>query len=175
MEIFLLKALKTIAQDICIPLTDCINSAILNGVFPDELKLADVTPLYKKSDPEDKANYRPISVLPSLSKVYEKTLYKQLNSFFNTKLSPHLCRFRSRYSTQHALSNLLFNWQNCLGKSGVVSTIPMDLSKAFDCLPHDLIITKLLPYGLDHDSLRPIRIYLSNQHQRIKLESVVSS
>ena len=134
-----------------------------------------MTPLYKKSDPEDKANYRPISVLPSLSKVYEKTLYKQLNSFFDTKLSPHLCRFRSRYSTQHALSNLLFNWQNCLGKSGVVSTIPMDLSKAFDCLPHDLIITKLLPYGLDHDSLRPIRIYLSNQHQRIKLESVVSS
>ena len=109
MEIFLLKALKTITQDICIPLTDCINSAILNGVFPEELKLADVTPLYKKSDPEDKANYRPISVLPSLSKVYEKTLNKQLNSFFGTKLSPHLCRFRSRYSTQHALSNLLFN------------------------------------------------------------------
>ena len=104
------KTLKTIARDICVPLTDCINSAILNGVFPDELKLADVTPLYKKSDPEDKTNYRPISVLPSLSKVYEKILYKQLNSFFETKLSPHLCGFRSKYSTQHALSNLLFNW-----------------------------------------------------------------
>ena len=92
------KTLKTIARDICVPLTDCINSAILNGVFPDELKLADVTPLYKKSDPEDKTNYRPISVLPSLSKVYEKILYKELNPFFETKLSPHLCRFRSKYS-----------------------------------------------------------------------------
>ena len=51
------KTLKTIARDICVPLTDCINSAILNGVFPDELKLADVTPLYKKNDPEDKTNY----------------------------------------------------------------------------------------------------------------------
>ena len=60
------KTLKMIARDICVPLTDCINSAILNGVFPDELKLADVTPLYKKSDSEDKTNHRPIRVLPSL-------------------------------------------------------------------------------------------------------------
>ena len=52
-----IKALKTIARDICVPLADCINLAILNAVFPDELKLADVTPLYKKSDPEDKTNY----------------------------------------------------------------------------------------------------------------------
>ena len=79
------KTLKTIARNICVPLTDCINSTILNGVFPDELKLADVTPLYKKSDPEDKTNYQPIGVLPPLSKVYEK-IYKQLNSFFETKL-----------------------------------------------------------------------------------------
>ena len=73
------KALKMIARHICVPLTDCINSAILNGVFPDELKLANVTPLYKKSDPEDKTNYRLISVLPSLSNVYEK-IYKQIHS-----------------------------------------------------------------------------------------------
>ena len=139
----LTKTLKAIARDICVPLTDCINSAILNGVFPDELKLADVTHLYKKSDPEDKTNYRPISVLPSLSNVYEKRLYKQLNSFFETKLSPHISGFRSRYSTQHALSELLFNWQNCLDKSGVAGTILMDLPKAFDCLHRDLIIVKL--------------------------------
>ena len=72
------KALKMIARHICVLLTDCINSAILNGVFPGELKLANVTPFYKKSDPEDKTNYRLISVLPSLSNVYEK-IYKQLN------------------------------------------------------------------------------------------------
>ena len=87
------KTLQTIARDICSPITDSINSAILNGVFSLELKLADVTPLYKKSDPEDKTNYRPTSALPSLSKIYEEILYKQLNSFFKTKFSPHLCRF----------------------------------------------------------------------------------
>ena len=136
----------------CVPLTDRINSAILNGVFPDELKLADLTPLYKKRYPEDKRNYRLISVLPYYPKSMKK-YYKQLKSSFETKPSPHLCEFRSRYSTQHALSNLLFNWQNCLDKSGVVGTILIDLSKAFDCLPHDLIEAKLHIYGLDHDNL----------------------
>ena len=89
----LTKTMQTIAGDICTSLTDCINSAILDGVFSVSLKLADVTPLYKKSDPEEKTNYRPTSALPSLSKVYEEIFYKQLNSFFKTKFSPHLCRF----------------------------------------------------------------------------------
>ena len=145
------KTIEMIARDICVPLTDCINAAILNGVFPDELKLADVTPLYKKSDPEDKTNYRPISVLPSLSKVYEKILYKQLNSFFETKISPHLCGFHQKYTTQHALSNLLFNQKNCLDKSEVLGTTSIDLSKAFDCLTHDLVTLKLHAYGVDYD------------------------
>ena len=83
----------------CIPLTDCINSAILNGKFRSELKMTDVTPIFKKDDPFEKANYRPISLLPSLSKVYEKLIYQQLNTFFENKLSPLLCGFRSRYST----------------------------------------------------------------------------
>ena len=153
------KTLKTIARDIYVPLTDCINSDILNSVFPDELKLADVKPLYKKSD---KTNHQPISILPPLSKVHEKMLCKQLNPFFETKLSSHLCGSCSRYSTQLALSNFSFNWQNCLEKSGVVGTILMDLFKPFACLPHNLIITKLHAYSLDHDSLRLIRNYLSN-------------
>ena len=69
------KTLKTNVWDMCVPLTDRINSAILNGVFPDELKLADVALLYKKSDPEYKTNYRSISVLPSLSTKSVKEYY----------------------------------------------------------------------------------------------------
>ena len=135
-----------------------------------------MTHLYRKSDPDDKTNYQPISVLPSLSKVYEKILCKQFNSFFETKLYPHSTGFGSRYNVQHALSNLLFDWQNCLDISGIVGTIITDLSKAFHRLPHDSIIVKLHAYGVDHDSLRRlIRSFLSNQHQRIKLDSVLSS
>ena len=74
----------------------------------------------------------------------------------------------SRYSTQHALSNLLFDCQNCLDKSGVVGTILMDLCKVYP------IIAKLHAYGLNHDSLRLIRSYVSNRHERIKLDSVFS-
>ena len=138
-------------------------------------KISRCDALCRKSDPEDKTNYWPINVVPSLSKVYEKILYKQLNPFLETKLSHHLCGFHSKYSAQHALSNLLLNWQDCLDKSGVLGTILMDLSKAFNCLPQDLIIAKLHAYGLYHDSLRLIRSYLSNGYQRIKLDSVFSS
>ena len=128
------KVLHSLAKEICIPLTDCFNSAILNGKFPSELKMADVIPIFKKDDPFEKANYRPISLLPSLSKVYEKLIYQQLNAFFENKLSPLLCGFRSR----HALLNLINKWHSCLDNSGVVGTILMDLSKAFDCLPHGI-------------------------------------
>ena len=90
------KALRSLAKEISIPLTDCINSAILNGKFPPELKMADIIPIFKKDDPFEKANYRPISLLLSLSKVYEKLIYQQLSTFFENKLSPLLCGFRSR-------------------------------------------------------------------------------
>ena len=74
--------------------TDCINNYILNCHFLDKLKYAYVTPVYKKYDSTDKTNYRPISILPSLSNVLEKILYKQIDSFFEHKLSNLLCGFR---------------------------------------------------------------------------------
>ena len=111
------KVLRSLAKEICIPLTDCINSAILNGKFPSELKMADVIPILKKDDPFERSNYRPISLLPSLPKVYEKLIYQQLNTFFENELSRFLCGFRSRYSTQHALLNLINKWHSFLGNS----------------------------------------------------------
>ena len=139
-----------------------INRAILNGKFPSELKMADVTPIFKKFGPFEKENYRPISLFPSLSKVYEKLIYQQLNAFFENKLSPLLCGFRSRYSTQHALLNLINKWHSCLDNSGVVSIVVMDLSKAFDCLPHELVLVKLHVYGIDIKSLKLLHNCLSN-------------
>ena len=168
------KVLRSVAKEICIPFTDCINSAILNGKFPSELKMADVIPIFKKDDPFEKANYRPISLLPSLSKVYEKFIYQQLNSFFENKLSL-LCGFRSRYITQHALLNLINKWHSCLDNSGVVDTILMDLSKAFGCLLHELVLSKLHAYGVYIKSLKLLQDYLSNRTQRVKLDSTFSS
>ena len=84
-------------------LTDCINNCILTYDFPDFLKVADITPCFKKGDPTDKSNYRPISILPAISKIYEKILFKQILSFIEPKLNSLLCGFRKKYSTQHAL------------------------------------------------------------------------
>ena len=124
-------------------LTKCINKAFNENKFPDTLKLSDIVPVFKKLDPTDKTNFRPVSVLPLLSKVFEKIMYDQLYEYAETFLNKLLCGFRKAHSTQHALFRLLQKWQKELDSSGIVGTILMDLSKVYDCLPHDLVIAKL--------------------------------
>ena len=123
-----LKVLKSTADIITPFLTKCINSSINNNVFPSELKLADIIPVYKKGDTGDKCNYRPISILPTLSKVFERVIFDQISIFFKTRFSKFLCGFRKGFSTQHSLIRLLQRWQNCLDKKGIIGTIIMDLS-----------------------------------------------
>ena len=137
--------------------------------------MADVIPIFKKDDPFEKGNYRPISLLPSLSKVYKKLIYQQLNAFFENKLWPLLYGFRSRYSTQQALLNLINKWHSCLDNSGVVDTILMDLSKAFDCLPHELVLAKLHAHGVDIKGLKLLQDYLSHRTEGVKLGCTFSS
>ena len=114
-------------------LTICVNCALINGKFPITLKNANVTPVNKKDDPTDKTNFRRISVLPLLSKVFELVMYDQLGKYLDTFLHKLLCGFRKAHSTQHALFKLLQRWQNELDNSGLVVAILMDLSKAYDC------------------------------------------
>ena len=133
------------------------------GTFPDELKITDIVPFFKKEDQKDKTNYRPISLLPLILKIS------------NRILSAKICGFRKGHSTQHALLNLLKNWQKCLDKSGVVGTVLMDLSKAYDCLPHDLLLAKFSAYGFDESAITLIANYLSNRYQRVKIGSTFSS
>ena len=97
------KILHLTARHICIPLTDCVNNIIFDGLFLHELKLSDVVPVYKSKDPSLKDNYRPISLLPSLSKIVEKILAKRISSFFEGKFNKFLCGFRLKYGTHHAL------------------------------------------------------------------------
>ena len=86
--------------------------------------------MYKKLDPSDKANYRPVSVLPLFSKVFEKIIYDQLDEYLENFLSKLLCGFRKAHSTQHALFRLIQKWQAELDSRGYVGTILIDLSKA---------------------------------------------
>ena len=95
--------------------------------FQSLLKNANVTPVQKKDDPTDKTNFRPISVLPLLSKVFQRVIYNQLGKYMDTFLNKLLWGFRKAHSTQHALFKLLQRWQNELDNSGLVGTILMDL------------------------------------------------
>lgn len=168
------KILQQVAKECSVPLTDCLNNCINDHIFPSELKLADVIPIFKKGDETDKENYRPISILPSLSKVFEKLLFNQINKFFEDKFNRLLCGFRAKYSTQYALLNLLHKWQACRDKSGKIGTILMDLSKAFDCLPHELLLAKMAAYGLEPASLELLHNYLRGRMQRVRLGSTTS-
>ena len=163
--------LKATREIVCPYLTDCINSAVYDCKFPNELKEADLSPLFKNDDSNYKGNFRPISVLPAASKVYERLLKDQICPYFQDKLSEILCGFREGYSTQHALIRLIEKWRKCLDASGIVGTILMDLSKAYDCLPHDLFIAKLEAYGFDFNSLCLMYSYLDCRHQRVKIGS----
>ena len=82
------------------------------------------------------------------------------------KLSPHLCGFRKKYSTQHALLRMTERLMLCLDNSGATAAVLMDLSKAYDCIPHDLLIARLYAYGLDTSALNFLHGYLSIRKQR---------
>ena len=154
-----IKIVKLVNKKICKDLANCINECIKQHKFPNELKIADITPIFKKEDPLDKTNYRSISILPTVSKIFERILFNQLQRFSNKFLSPLLCGFRKGYSTQYALINLLQKWQKCLDASdGIVGTRLMGLWKAYDCVNHDLVIAKLEAYGVGENSLRSYKI-----------------
>ena len=128
----------------CFPeLANCINESLTNNKFPDTLKLSDITLVFKKLDPNDKANYRLVIILPLASKIFQKIMYDQLYEYMEHFLNQLLCGFRKSHSIQHALSRLLQKWQKELDSKGFICTILTDLSKAYDCLPHDLLTAKL--------------------------------
>ena len=157
------------------PLTHCFNNCINENKFPDPFKLADVTPIFKKDNKTQKENYRGISILKALAKVLERLLSKQLIEFMTPNFSPFLCGFRKGHNTQHALLRLLEDWRAKLENKEIIGTILCDLSKAFDTLPHDLLIAKLNAYGVEYNSLKLISNYLTNRKQRCKIGSSFST
>ena len=155
--------------------TKLANEMVEQCIFPEKLKLADVSPVFKNGDATVKKNFRPISVLSSLSKVFERLLLKQILPFIEKKLSSILCAFKKGHSTQHALFRVIEVVRRCVDKGGVTAMVLMDLSKAYDCLPHDLLIAKLEAYGFGIDSLKLIHSYLTERKQRVKIGSSFSS
>lgn len=169
------KIVKAASPSLCLPICNIANTMQSKGVFPSQLKKAQVTPIYKKDDPFTQKNYRPVSILPTLSKIYERLLSDQLLVHFNEIFNNFLSAFRTSYGCQTTLLRIVEDWKQALDKNMYVGAILMDLSKAFDCLPHDLIITKLEAYGVSKSSCRLMSSYLENRHQRVKIGNNTSS
>ena len=155
--------------------TKLANEMVEECTFPDELKLADVSPVFKSGNTTVKTNYRPISVLLSLSKVFERLLLKQFPPFIEKRLSAILCAFKKGHSTQHALFRVTEMVRHSIDKGGITAMVLMELSKAYDCLPHDLLIAKLDAYGVGIDSLKLIYSYLTDRKQRVKIGTSFST
>ena len=141
------RRLKDVS-DICSPILAniCNEEILLNKNCPENLKLADASPVFKKKDKTFVENYRPVSVLPAVSKIVERIMQTQISDCIGKFLSPFLCGYRKGFSTQYALLTLIERWKFCLDKQGFAGALLMDLSKAFDTINHELLNYLLLNY-----------------------------
>ena len=156
-------------------ITENFNNMIGNTLFPVSLKQADIKPIYKKDSRNETEDYRPVRILPNLSKIYERCLYTQMNKYFGTILSKCQFGFREAYSAQQCLLTMTEKWRASLDQNRTCAVLLADLSKAFDCLTYDLLIAKLHAYGCDLPSLKLLNSYLGNKHQRVKINNFYSS
>ena len=158
------------AEIICSQFNESINSL----KFPLSFKLANVAPVFKNESRNHRNNYRPVSILPLISKVFEKIMNKQLSIYFEEILSKFQCGFRKGFRTQHCLLLILEKWKRAVDNNKVFGALLTNLSKAFDCISHDLLIAKLNAYGLSLSALKLMHSYLQNHKQRIKIGSSYS-
>ena len=157
-------------------LTTLFNNCLRSGIFADELKIARVIPLYKSGDKSDITNYRPISLLPVLSKIFEKLINSRMTNFFdenNVIYNKHF-GFRKKHSTVHALNTAVTQIIKSLNKNDIVFGIFLDFSKAFDTVKHDILLKKLEHYGIRDKSLDLLHNYLSNRKQYVCVDNIRS-
>ena len=169
--------LKMSAEYICNPLAHICNLSFQEGVFPDSLKIANVIPLYKSDDPMFFNNYRPVSLLSVLSKVFERLMYNRLMNFLEKIeiLYENQFGFRKDCSTHMALLTLVDKLIQALENGEYVVGVFLDFSKAFDTVDHSILLEKLFHYGIQGSAYSWFQSYLSNRSQCVTYDGVESS
>ena len=162
---------KAIIPTICEILCFLINNSFKYGIFPNQLKMAVIKPIYKKGDSDLMENYRPISILPSFSKIFELAMSRRLLGFFNKckLLNPHQHGYISDKSTQTAIFQFIKAILRHLEASNLVLGFCLDLSKAYDCIDAELLIEKLELYGVRGNASKLFASYLSDRQQKVKI------
>ena len=166
-----MRLFKISAAYVCSPLTYICNKSILAGTFPDRMKFSVIKPIFKKGNKMNLTNYRPISLLISFSKVFEKALFNRLTAHFdNTKLLVgNQFGFRKGIATEDAIFKLINGTLNALNNKKMAGSIFCDLEKAFDSVNHDILLSKLLYYGINGKAKLLLESYLQNRYQRVQI------
>ena len=163
------RIIKLAAHVIAPSITKLINRSIITGIFPSQLKLAKVFPIYKGETKSDPSNYRPISILPTISKIFEKHINHHLMGYLNKYKLIHESQsgFGQKHSCQTALVNLIDHWTACIDKGDIIGTLFVDFRKAFDVVDHSILINKLHLYKFSPNAVRWFQSYLSCRQQAI--------
>ena len=173
-----IRMLKICDESIIKPLEMIYTNCLENGVFPDSWKKANIIPVHKKGDKCLITNYRPVSLLPICSKIFEKLIYNSLYKFLEDRnlLNPNQSGFRSGDSCINQLISITHDIYTAFdaNPSLEVRGIFLDISKAFDRVWHDCLIMKLLSYGVKGKLIELIKKFLSNRYQRVLLNGKCS-
>ena len=163
------KVIKQSIACIASPIAYICNLMMSSGIYLERLKFAEVKPLYKQGDRTDINNYRPISILPSFSKIFEKLIYTRLITYLdcNKILAKEQFGFRSHLSTELASYTLINDISMALNNKLLVGGIFCDLRKAFDCVDHMILLDKMSKYGIIGKTHKLITSYLENRYQRV--------
>ena len=169
------RAVKESAEILCQPFSCLVNFLFETGKVPSSWKLGEIVPVHKKDCTLTKTNYRPITILPVLSKVFEKLVHSRLASHFEDVYHNNVFAYRDYHGCDTANLSLTEQFKKELDNHKVISLVSMDLSKAFDTLPHDLIVKKLEDYGGDSIVINLVMNYLSDRQQLVTLSGQYSS
>ena len=169
--------IKLIKDHLIRPLTITVNQSLTTGIFPQKLKIAKVSPLFKNSDATIIENYRPISLLTVISKIFEKVIFQQINKYFTENKLFNISQygFRKNHSTELAALELIDRLTTYMNNGDIPITIFLDLSKAFDTLNHSILLDKLKHYGIKDCALNLLNSYLSDRQQFVQINNIKSS
>ena len=161
------KILKLFKKEFSKPLSDIINLSFNQGVFTNLLKIANVIAIHKKGDKLDCNNYRPISLLSNITKIFEKCMHTCLTNFLqdNKLFFSHQFGFRNGYSTSRASTSLTEMIRKALDEGKFACEVLIDLQKAFDTVHHDILLSKLNHYGVRGASYQWFKSYLTGRQQ----------
>jgi hypothetical protein len=171
-----LKFIKFIAHDICGPLAHIFNLSLTQGIFPEKLKTSRIVPIFKSGEKNLCDNYRPISLVSSLSKILEKIVATKLTNYLqiNNLLYEHQYGFQKNKSTEHNLLHVINYIGNALNKGNYCIGVFIDLRKAFDVCSHSILLLKLEKLGIKDIALEWFRSYLSGRKQKVEINGCFS-